>query len=107
MGVILFLIAYVLFLPMTFINFLTVRKKGYFKSTAVNIDIFANREFRATWNKHLITFGGYKFGKEGETISSALGKNKKQGTLTKTGNILCKVLDFIDKDHCIKSINNL
>lgn len=103
---ILFLIAYVLFLPMTFINFLTVRKKGYFRSTAVNIDIFANREFRSSWNKYLITFGGYKFGREGETISSALGKNKKAQTLTNTGRILCNILDFIDKDHCIKSINN-
>ena len=107
MGLILFFIAYVLFLPMTFINFLTVRKKGYFKNTAINIDIFANREFRASWNKHLITFGGYKFGKPGETISSALGKNKKQGTLSKKGVILCNILDFFDKDHCIKSINYL
>lgn len=104
---ILFLIAYILFLPMTFINFFTVRKKGYFRSTAVNIDIFANREFRATWNKHLITFGGYKFGKPGETISSALGKNKKQETLSKKGKLLCRILDLIDKDHCIKSINYL
>ena len=107
MGLILFFIAYVLFLPMTFINFLTVRKEGYFRSTAVNIDIFANREFRATWNKHLISFGGYKFGKEGETISSALGKNKKQGTLSKKGQYLCNILDLIEKDHCIKSINYL
>lgn len=107
MGFILFLVAYIIFLPMTIINFFTVREKGYFKSTAVNIDIFANREFRATWNKHLITFGGYRFGKEGETISSALGKNKKQCTLSKKGVILCNILDFFDKDHCIKSINNL
>lgn len=103
---ILFLVAYILFLPMTFINFLTVRKKGYFRSTAVNVDIFANREFRATWNKHLITFGGYKFGKEGETISSALGKNKKQGTLSKKGELLCKILDWFQEDHCLNSINN-
>lgn len=107
MGLILFFIAYILFLPMTFINFLTVRNKGYFKSTAINIDIFANREFRFTWNKYLKTDNGYKFGKEGETISSALGKNKINNTLTKKGQLLCRVLDLIDKNHCIKSINNL
>lgn len=107
MGIILFIIAYVLFLPMTFINYFNVKKKGYFKHTAVNIDIFANREFRASWNKWLKTESGYKFGKEGETISSALGKNKLNGTLTKKGKLLCRILDFIDKDHCIKSINYL
>lgn len=103
---ILFFIAYILFLPMTFINYFNVKGKGYFRSTALNIDIFANREFRATWNKLLKTELGYKFGRECETISSALGKNKKAETLTKTGRILCNILDFIDKDHCIKSINN-
>lgn len=107
MGLILFFIAYVLFLPMTFINYFTVKEKGYFKSTAINIDIFANREFRSTWNKYLKTEHGYKFGKEGETISSALGKNKINGTLTKKGQWLCNILDFLDKDHCVKSINNL
>lgn len=105
-GFILFLIAYILFLPLTLINFLVVRNKGYFLSTAINIDIFANREFRATWNKFLKTEQGYNFGKVGETISSALGKNQRDNTLTKTGKTLCSILDFFDKEHCKKSINN-
>jgi len=104
MGFILFLIAYILLLPLTIINFFVVWDKGYFLSTAINIDKFANREFRATWNKYLKTENGYKFGKETETISSALGKNKRDNTLTKTGRLVCNVLDFLDKNHCIKSI---
>jgi len=51
---ILFLIAWILLLPITIINFIVVKnKKGYFRSTALNIDIFANREFRTLWNKTL------------------------------------------------------
>lgn len=106
MGFILYILAYILLLPITIINFLVVWNKGYFKSTALSIDIFANREFRASWNKFLIKPDGYSFGKMNETISSALGKNQRENTLTKTGIILCWILDKIDKDHCQKSINN-
>ena len=103
---ILFLISYILFLPLTIINFFVVRNKGYFKSTAISIDKFANREFRATWNKYLKTESGYKFGNDNETISSALGKNQRDKTLSKTGKVVCFVLDKIDENHCEKSINN-
>lgn len=106
MGFILFIIAYILLLPMTIINYLVVWNKGYFLSTAINIDIFANREFRATWNKFLRTEQGYNFGKVGETISSALGKNQRDNTLTKFGKIICSILDFLDKEHCKKSIRD-
>ncbi len=102
---ILFLIAYILFFPLTFINYLIVKKKkGYFLSSAVNLDKYANREFRALWNKVLRTDDGYLFGREGETISSALGKNEKDGTLTKTGKRLVWILNIIDKNHSQKSI---
>lgn len=104
---ILFFITYILLLPLTLFNYFVVRNKGYFKSTATNIDMFGNREFRATWNRFLITEDGYKFGDSRETISSVLGKNKIAGTLTKTGKILCWILDSIDHNHCIKSIKNL
>ncbi len=106
MGIILFIIAYGLFLPMTLINGIVVWNKGYFRSTALSIDIFANREFRATWNKFLRKSNGYQFGKHGETISSALGKNQRDNTLTKTGKLLCWILDKTDKNHCKKSIND-
>lgn len=110
MNLLLFLLAYLLLLPMTIINYIVVCRvkdtthKGYFRSTAVNIDRFANREFRASWNKFLRTPYGYPFGNEKETISSALGKNQRGGTLTKTGRRLCWLLDKLDKGHCQKSI---
>lgn len=106
MGVALFILAYVLFLPLTIVNYFVVKnKKGYFKSSAINLDKYANREFRTLWNKTLKIENGYNFGNENETISSALGKNERDKTLTNTGKILVFVLDKLDKNHSIKSIN--
>jgi hypothetical protein len=110
---ILFLIAYILLLPLTVINYFVVlftskdHAKGYFKSTAINMDKFGNREFRTLWNKTLRKENGYKFGNYKETISSALGKNQRDGTLSTTGKILVWILDKIDKNHSIKSIVEL
>ena len=53
------------------------------------------------------TKDGYKFGNFNETISSALGKNERDKTLSKTGKLLVKILDFLDKNHCIKSIKEI
>lgn len=107
LGFVLYLISYFLLLPVTIINFFVVASEDYFMDTAVSVDIFANREFRATWNKFLKTKEGYSFGRQGETISSALGKNKRDGTLTKTGKALCFILDSLDENHCIKSIKEI
>ncbi len=102
----LFLIAYILYLPLTIWNYFIVeKKKGYFLSSALGLDIHANREFRSLWNKYLRVDGGYLFGVKGETISSALGKNERDGTLTKTGEKLIRLLNWLDKDHCKNSIN--
>lgn len=108
-GFALLIIATGLIIPLTVINRRYVEQKygdtdGYFEQTAVNIDIWGNREFRTLWNSRLIIEGGYQFGREGETISSALGKNKLMGTLTKEGNKLANLLDKIDTNHCIKSM---
>ena len=111
MNLVLFLIAYLLLLPLTFINYAVVAhkssSKGYFRSTAVNIDRFGNREFRALFNKMLIKENGYKFGDIRETISSVLGKNQRDDTLSKWGKVLVWILDLIDKNHCEKSIEDL
>ena len=108
---ILFLIAYILLLPLTFINFIIVALKGgykgYFRSTAVNLDKFGNREFRTLFNCTLRKYNGYKFGNVNETISSALGKNQRDKTLTFVGKVLVFILDTIDKDHCKKSITEV
>ena len=107
MGVLLFIIAYILFLPLTVLNFLLVKNKaGYFKSSAISLDKFANTEFRTLWNKTMKTENGYQFGNFEETVSSALGKNERDNTLSETGKMLVWLLDKLDKNHCIKSINN-
>lgn len=104
--------------PMTIINQHYVDEKygntdGYWQSTAKNIDIWANKEFRATWNARLIQaievdgviIYPYKFGVDGETISSALGKNQLMGTLTAEGKKLVKILNILEKYHCIRWID--
>ena len=103
---ILFIIAYVLYLPLTVVNWLFVKNKsGYFKSSAINLDKFGNREFRTLFNKVLINDKGYRFGDIEETISSVLGKNQLTGTLTGLGRVLVWILDKIDNNHAIKSID--
>jgi hypothetical protein len=101
----LLIIAWVIFLPLSIVNYFCVKnKKGYFKQTALNLDKFGNREFRAFLNLSMQK-NGYKFGNPNETISSALGKNERDKTLTKCGRILVKILDIIDENHCKKSIS--
>ena len=111
MNLLLFVIAWILIPPLTIWNLIVVNKKygntkGYFRNTALSIDIWANFEFRTLWNTKLRIDGGYEFGKTGETISSALGKNERDKTLTNCGKILVAILDFFDENHCEKSINN-
>lgn len=103
MGFLLFITACVLYIPLSLINFIIVKnKKGYFRSSALTIDKLANREFRTLWNKTMILESGYYFGAENETISSALGKNIQNNTLTKTGEFLVFILS---RKHCIESIS--
>lgn len=109
-GFLLFLIAWALLLPLTIINYIVVTIKsspsGYFLSTALNLDIFANREFRALWNSTLKKPNGYKFGHFNETISGVLGKNKRENTLSCIGKALAFTLDTLDENHCINSIDD-
>lgn len=109
--IVLFLLAWGLFLPLSIVNFVIVAcrggAKGYFFSSAVALDKYANRELRTLWNSTLRTSEGYPFGNVEETISSALGKNERDGTLTLIGRLLAWILDKIDRDHARKSINEL
>lgn len=117
MGFLLFIVATLLWLPLTIINLVVVLVThanshgffkvidGYFKQTAVDIDRFGNHNFKTLLNAVLITKEGYRFGNFNETISSALGKNQRDETLTKTGKFICWVLDKLDPEHCRKSIN--
>jgi len=104
-------ILFVLISPISFIYVVFIKEKftwkrlfGYWRSTAISIDRYGNYEFRSLWNATLKNEYGYEFGDFRETISSALGKNQRDKTLTKTGKILATILDFLDKNHCKKSI---
>ena len=109
MGIILYIIATIFWIILTPINWLIVSFKHglsneYFKETAIDIDKFGNRNFRTFFNATMRVTGGYPFGNVNETISSALGKNQRDKTLSWFGKVICKILDTIDKNHCEKSI---
>lgn len=107
-SVLLFILAYVLFLPLSLMNFLILLFKGkaggYFLSSATNLDRFANYEFRTLFNLTLKKKEGYSFGNFGETISSVLGKNERDKTLSFMGKCFAFILNKLDKNHCQKSI---
>jgi len=112
MGILLFLIATILWIILTPINWIIVCIKyglsnSYFKETAIDIDKFGNRNFRTFLNASMRTRNGYAFGNVNETISSALGKNQRDLTLSWFGKLFCYILDSIDKNHCKKSILKL
>lgn len=122
MGILLYLVAIFLFLPLTCLNIFVVvwknaKTKGFFKTLdqyfftgAVGLDIFANYEFRTLLNTVLRKRNGYEFGIKGETISSALGKNQIEKKLSILGRILVYILWAIDYrywkkgGHCANSI---
>jgi 8-oxo-dGTP diphosphatase len=78
-----------------------------FLSIATSIDASGNVVCKDLFNLLLIKKGGYEFGKRKETISSVLGKNQRDGMLTNTGKAVAFILDKIDTDHCLKSIDSL
>lgn len=77
----------------------------YLLKIAVSIDQLGNVLMQHLLNGVWIKKGGYKFGNRDETISSALGRNKKLGTLTGFGILIDKILDKIDPNHSLNSID--
>lgn len=77
------------------------------KDLATAKDQYGNALGSYFFNDFVIKKEGYKFGFIDETISSVLGKNKRDNTLTLLGKALCFVLNLIDKNHVEKSIENL
>lgn len=115
MGIILYITAVVLtrilYIPSSLYSiYKTWKKEGfdgvneYFFKKAISLDQFGNVWAKELFNDTMILNDGYKFGKEDETISSVLGKNKRQNTLSVFGKMLANLLDAIDDNHCIKSI---
>jgi hypothetical protein len=74
---------------------------------AIAIDQMGNTILEDLFNDLLITKEGYRFGDVRETVSSAMGKNKQKGTLTRLGRGLDAILEFFDENHSIKSIKKL
>jgi hypothetical protein len=105
------IVAVIIFIILYPINLVIVTIKygfssDYFRSDAISLDKYGNRSYRTLFNLYLIKKHGYKFGNGNETISSVLGKNQLSNTLTKKGMLLATILNFIDTNHCIKSIDN-
>lgn len=88
------------------LSLFTHRANRYFIDIAKSIDKFGNVLCQYLFNVLLINKNGYKFGNTSETISSVLGKNYKEKTLTITGLFISKVLNKLDPNHVIKSIDN-
>lgn len=105
-GIVLFKLSVVLYFLLTIVNFFLVRSSNYFIDTAATVDRYGNRDLRKLWNSTLIRKESkHHFGNIDETISSVLGKNQRDNTLTYTGKFLAWILDTIDKDHCKNSID--
>ena len=77
-----------------------------FLSIATSIDASGNVVCKDLFNLILKQKNGYEFGNRKETISSVLGKNQRDNTLTGLGKSVAFVLDKIDPNHCLKSIDN-
>lgn len=78
---------------------------NYLLQIAVSIDELGNVIMQQLFNHLLIRKNGYKFGNNKETISSVIGRNVKRKTLTKSGQLLNKTLNFFDEDHALNSID--
>ena len=115
MNFILVILAKLLYLtvePINFIYAILIKKKfswkrlnGYFRNEALAIDRFGNSQYRSLFNAWFIKEKGYQHGNINETISSVLGKNQRDETLTKFGMLITKIIDRMDENHCKKSIN--
>jgi cytosine/uracil/thiamine/allantoin permease len=122
MGFILVLIALLLYPLIGVIDFFIVAYKkiktqsffktlnNYWFQKAISIDVYGNENFNITFNALLRLKYGYSFGKKGETISSALGKNQRNRSLSFLGWLIVGILWVIDVKfwfkggHCINSI---
>ena len=115
-GVLLFLISVILLLftgPLGFLYgiFHSLFTRGfrglgdYLLKTAISIDQLGNVMMQHLLNLLWIKKGGYRFGNRDETISSALGRNKQLQTLTGFGKAIDAILDVLDPNHSLNSID--
>lgn len=74
----------------------------WFKKIAISIDRLGNTLGGYMFNDLL----GNGFGNGKETISSRLGKCQQENKLTLVGLFVVNILNTLDKNHCLKSIDN-
>lgn len=78
-----------------------------FLMKAIANDKFCNHRDAEFLNALFLTKDSkHKFGNPNETISSVLGKNYLAGTLSEQGYEICALLDELEKDHVLISIDN-
>ena len=114
LGIFLFLISAIiriLLAPFIFIYGIFKASKNksigdYFKQIGLANDRWGNVVGQYAFNRLLSEPNGYKAGNGKETISSYIGKNSENGTLTKLGVFFYRILNLIDKNHCENSIDN-
>lgn len=103
-------LAYGLLFPLLWINKRIVRNTygstvGYDFSIAYQLDVFANHILAPLWNYYLLApTSSHHFGHERESLSSVLGKNQRDNTLTVFGDKLRRIIDSVDrsvKNHCL------
>lgn len=112
MGFILFIIASVLkwiLAPLlyTYGAIYSIKNKEllkWHKDLAISKDQHGNVLGKFLFNKLLIKSCGYKFGNPDETISSVIGKNELNNTLSQLGLILAYILNKLDPGHTKKAI---
>lgn len=88
------------------LSIITEGNQDYFLRLALGIDQFGNVFISPFANIAMRKKGGARFGDPEEKISSVLGKLYVKGKLTALSSLIRVVLDSLDKDHCVKAINN-
>ncbi|QWX82889.1 NUDIX domain-containing protein [Cellulophaga sp. HaHaR_3_176] len=115
-GILLFFLSIILlaitaplgFIYGVFYNLFTKRLRGlgeYCLKIAISVDQLGNVIMQHLLNSLWTKTNGYNFGNRDETISSAIGRNKKLKTLTKSGKLIDYILDKIDPNHSLNSID--
>jgi len=117
-GFVLFLISIIAFIPLAIWGIIELIIELFYKSRfwkalakfgdiillfATVVDVTLNVVCQVPLNR-FFQKDGYKFGNRKDTISRCLGINERDKTLSKSGDFLCRFLNLIEKDHCLKSI---
>lgn len=121
MGVLLFLVSYVLgfiLIPvgLVFGFFKQVRKNTFrkawrdidnkFMSMAISRDKYGNVVCAELFNATLIKKSDRLFGSHRQTISHVIGLNLQTANLTRTGRVVNYILNKLHRDHAVKSIRD-